>query len=1090
DVDAKHLFWDRDAYHLKVIDWGNAIFLEGDEVTAQGISRQTDIFQVGELLYFILTGGGRLEVPRDAGDEFRVNFGHDAEHIHTRLASIVSRAAHPNPRLRYGSIAELRKDLADFRAPLERERNNILGRVNDRLRRDLSKDELHGVLKLLDNIFALDPGFPPAKVAREEVLNRLSDLEIEADLDAARIYLESANWGRAISVLEELAARARGDSAQQIDLLLDWSRLANDSNVRPFPHTILDAIALIFEGHPDRAAYRLLTENQQNEGARSLQLLLAERISARLTDVLLLRPNLYRLEIALAQLAADGVPVAEPRAALAEITRGLDRLSDPDDASLIRLRDGYTHIADQINGLGHFLETVRDRHSLSNPQLPLSALVRALNAGMALADNVHVVGKQATGSPRDALGALDSCRAIDPANRSWEAVRKMLGGLYELLGAYQEYVPAADASDLEAWLRQTERELQPYVERLFDETLVGMVVGLRMAGQAWQAYADAVIQGNRSAATMALQQATESISTVSPSLAGWLGQLRGIINNATYIERHALYGALGRALADGWENFDRGRLPEAERLGATAVESSRSEAERFAAQRLRDLSELMRDWLERSGIASVKATQATLTKVELLYTADEIGGRDNFAAQMPTKETFLKAMGKGLVDVFARQNTAANRILYTNYLLFGVLAAHDDNIDDARFWRDCAVKALGEFGARHPATRSLEEMLDRRRDLIAAADLLNSISGSHALPSIESSRRALEENPSARSLAQATYSLREIEAAARDWSDGEFRAAGIKLENAIRAIDEIENGAGVTLTAYRAFVMELLGGSAELHAAARRMSNIIERKPDQPDPAVRMAHRQMVDVTARLLGTGYAATLRTWAETYDSFLNVYTDHTLRRSTKLTRLNDLFRALFIDRHPAYSLYRHWYTVTEGSPEFPAPPTDEPMPRIAEEADVTVPDDEGYVPRRTQRERDDAGGDDDARPRRGRPGLLIIGGGLLLLIVAVIVIGGGIGGSGGTPTPDSALIAAQSQTAQQVAAVFTEDATADLVPSETAPPTEVFTATQTAPAVIDTLPPRRNETPTPSYTPSITPTWTASPTFTASNTRTPT
>ncbi len=30
-----------------------------------------------------------------------------------------------------------------------------------------------------------------------------------------------------------------------------------------------------------------------------------------------------------------------------------------------------------------------------------------------------------------------------------------------------------------------------------------MVVGLRMAGQAWQAYADAVIQGNRSAATLA-----------------------------------------------------------------------------------------------------------------------------------------------------------------------------------------------------------------------------------------------------------------------------------------------------------------------------------------------------------------------------------------------------------------------------------------------------------------------------------------------------------------------------------------------------------------------------------------------------------
>lgn len=48
DVDAKHLFWNRDTYRLKVIDWGNAVFLQGDEVTGQGISKQSDIYQVGE----------------------------------------------------------------------------------------------------------------------------------------------------------------------------------------------------------------------------------------------------------------------------------------------------------------------------------------------------------------------------------------------------------------------------------------------------------------------------------------------------------------------------------------------------------------------------------------------------------------------------------------------------------------------------------------------------------------------------------------------------------------------------------------------------------------------------------------------------------------------------------------------------------------------------------------------------------------------------------------------------------------------------------------------------------------------------------
>jgi serine/threonine protein kinase len=135
DVDAKHLFWDQDHYRLKVIDWGNAVFLEGDEITPQGVSRQSDIAQVGELLYFILTGGGRADMPRSAPDDFRLDFGQDAERIAPRLQAIVSRALHPNLRVRYATIADLRRDLADYRQPLARERDTILGRVSERLRR-------------------------------------------------------------------------------------------------------------------------------------------------------------------------------------------------------------------------------------------------------------------------------------------------------------------------------------------------------------------------------------------------------------------------------------------------------------------------------------------------------------------------------------------------------------------------------------------------------------------------------------------------------------------------------------------------------------------------------------------------------------------------------------------------------------------------------------------------------------------------------------------------------------------------------------------------------------------------------------------
>ncbi len=977
------------------------------------------------------------------------------------MQAIVSRAVHPNLRLRYASIAELRKDLSDYRVPLERERNAVIGRVMERLRRDLSRDELNGLLKALEPALANDPGYPASRQALQEIQNRLNDLEVDADLDAARIYMESGSWSRAITVFDELRSRARGDHAALLGLMLDWARILVDTSVQPLPPTVYDAIVLIFEGQSESAARRLLTENVDDDQLRSLQYLLAERITAHLPDVLLLRPNLYRLEVALRHLEADGVTVAEPRAFLVDITHALDELARANGGSLIELRDGYRAVVDQMTALHTFLGTVRAQHQLSNRKLPLSSLERATNAAMALADNMHVIGKQATSSPRDATAALDHSRAIDPLNRAWDSVQRVLNNLYELLGGYQTYVPAADGADLESWLKSAQSDLQPFAERLFDEMLVGMILGLKIAAESWTTYAEATIAGNRIGALTALTQAVDAVSTISPTLAGWLNQTRTAINNAPYVERHALYGVLGRALADGWEHFDRGRLGDAERLGKQAYEIARSDRERFAARRLRDFAEIVRDWVERNGVTDAARTQTVLSKIELLYQPDEIAARDNFAGQMPSKDTFLKAMNKGLTDQFARESTAALRILFLNYVLLGVLDAHDDKLDDALFWRDAAVKTLGDLGAKHPTTHTLEEYVQRRRDLAAAAGLINSINGIHALPTLESSRRALEQNPQAKTLAPALFSLRELEAATRDWSDGEFRAAGTKLENAVRAVDEIESAAGVTLTAYRAFLMGLLTAGAELHANARRMAQVIDSKPEAPNDLVLQTHRHQVEVTTRLLGAAYAGNLRLWQETYEQFLAVYADQTLRRSAKLTRFNDLFRAMFIDRHPAYPLYRHWYNLTEQSPEFPPPPTSEPTPRITEgdaEADEFRP----FVRIESPDMPDDDDDDGDEPPRRRISSgviVLAVGGLLLLILVAVVLIGGGIG-STGTPTPASA--AGSDTTPEVIAAALTDEATD--------PPTA--RPTTAAPVVLATVPVRQTETATLTFTPSDT------------------
>ena len=123
-------------------------------------------------------------------------------------------------------------------------------------------------------------------------------------------------------------------------------------------------------------------------------------------------------------------------------------------------------------------------------------------------------------------------------------------------------------------------------------------------------------------------------------------------------------------------------------------------------------------------------------------------------------------------------------------------------------------------------------------------------------------RKKLDDNPQARILAAGVYSLREVENALRDWSDGEFRPAGIKLENAINAVNEVEQAAQITLTGYRSWLMELQAAAAELHNQSRTMQTAVESKPAEPQDSIRNALRRMVDTTNRLVGDQYTTTLR------------------------------------------------------------------------------------------------------------------------------------------------------------------------------------------------------------------------------------
>ena len=583
---------------------------------------------------------------------------------------------------------------------------------------------------------------------------RLQDIEVAADLDAIRIYMENGNWSRTVSLLDELRRKAQGETAALIGLLLDMAMALVDADVKQTPPAIRDSIELIFDGNPGQAAQALLRQYDDDD-TRQLQWLLAGHISAHYPDILLLRPNLYRLEMGLRQLANEGVPVTELQAVLLEINATLNVISNTGNLALSELRDNYRAIVDGLTALQTLLEAVNTGRDLPDRKLPASALERALYAAMALADNMHVIGKQAASSPRDATTALDNSGLIDPMNRSWDIVGRRLDALYELLGSYQTYVPAADGSDLEGWLKSTHLDLEPFVEYFFDEMLVGMDEGVDIAGKAWVGFANATVQGNRLSAVEALAQATEAVGTISPTLAGWFNQLRTVVSNAQYVERHALFGGLGRALADGWDAFDRGRLSDAEQLALRAAEIAQSDPQRFAAERLRNLSEITRNWVERNGINKADTTKATLVAIEKLYTTSETETLDNFTRQMPSKDTYLKAMGKGLVDLYSRSSTAAVRILFVHYVLLGALDAHDEVLEDAEFWYEASLLTLETHGKRHIAARTLEEFIARRRDILGGAHIINQVNGSHILPNLGNVITQLEENPQSQALSAA-----------------------------------------------------------------------------------------------------------------------------------------------------------------------------------------------------------------------------------------------------------------------------------------------------------------------------------------------
>ncbi|MHB8628955.1 MAG: serine/threonine-protein kinase [Aggregatilineales bacterium] len=912
DADAKHLFWDRANYRLKVIDWGNAVFLDGDARTEPPRPwRAIDATQAAEVLYFILSGGHRLDVGR--GDPTTGL----PDTVSPKLKTVLGRASDPDPSRRYPDVTALRRDVADARRPLEKARDQLIERVQTRLPGATSQNDLTALLETTGEALVADPGFPTARELQTELELRLNRLAIQGDLDAARIYIESGSPVRARALLSETLTRAGESEQPTVHFLLDVAAQLAESKIGTPPAGLAPALDALFRGDPQSAGRALVTTYEARPDAFAQQLLLAERLTLRVPGVALLRPHLARLDQLLIGRSSD-------RGLLMRLTAPLDNLSSSAVHGVQPIREVYAHLAESLDDLaGRWDGDLR------------AAAERAGHAAADIAQLLDVTAQNVLADPTRAGNALWRAGAIDPANPAFDGVNQALNAFHAELETLAGAVPdvSPDSPDaltgLLAWLTDVRAHLAAYEADLPDPQFAALRKGVDDAIANWYEARDALALGGRRPAANAYLHASELIRPLNPIVAGRFEALARQVEDARYVETLSPNAAAGRALAEGWEAWDRGRNADAQAAAERAYAAAQTDGERQAADRLERLATLTAAWFESDGLINRAVTERILTQVNGLLLPAESQLRQKFTDQMPNMTIYVKAMVRGLVEPMRDASSAAGRVLLLDYILRGVLAMLDEEADTVATWREAAARATPNIRL-HPIYQALEQALTRRQLLTTAVGSLNTV---QSLADLPNARQAVRAPVVSAQLDSAEQALRSLDDACRRWGDGDFRAArqiidsaNERIANAERAINAYffypaDSPRYVSLKPFSAWLGTLSAGAEACYAARRVIEQAALIPADQPDPAVESAHRQIVDRTWEALGEEFSSVVRQWRDTYITIRQTYQDPALTKSEKARLFDGHFASLFIDRHPAYAIYRHWQSVIALMPDLP-------------------------------------------------------------------------------------------------------------------------------------------------------------------------
>lgn len=907
DVDAKHLFWDRANYRLKVIDWGNAVFLD-EPGALPTVSRATDIYQVGELLTFILTGGNRLVVETgEDGEHFYVNFGADSERISPRLQAIITRAVHPAPRRRFGTILELRHALNEYRQPLLKARDEIVSRVRKRVRATASVEELTALQAELDAALEMDPGFPEATRLASEIQTLLRQISVQADLEAIRIYLESGNWPRALSLLDDLLPNADPTHEPLIRFLIAASATLDNLEITPPPSGFLPALDLLFSGEAQRAGQTLLTAPEVRVNARQAQWLLAAQLAAHVPEVTLLRPHLFKLRRDL-----EGVP--EGANALALIVSLEEALARAPVPGLTGLHVLYRQVAAGLIDLEHALAPLDGAVADHVYEAALASTRRARAAADAIVALLESVGSNVYGNPAQAGDDLYRAACIDPTSPHFGTLHDYFDEVHQAISALRQSRPRPNGANLAAWFADVEQFLRPYLDDLPEPALHDAARAISTAGERWITVINYLALGRRRPSVLLLREAADNVRAINEHIAAWFGDLANRLPDVPFVEKLSPNQALADVLIAGWSAWDRGDGLTAADSGRAAYNLAQTEGERLAANRLRRLGELLDRWLREGNLQQAECTDEIESETLAVLLSDEEHERQAFAEQMPNTALYLRAMGRGLIAHIQQSSSAGWRALYLHYVLRGALALQADDLDEAEFWRNAAQTCYD--GARtHIAFQVLDRALTGRRLVHTAQQAMNAVARPADLGAV---RSALNAPLAADMLAGVGRAIELIEEALRSWSDGEFYAARGALDG---ALERLQNAASITNLHIEPFLTWLTGlrdAAAQLQQARLSVEQSAVTTSPEPDPALADALAAIVRVTLDRLGPDHAHQVRQWEEMYRAVLDTYTTQRLTRREKLAAFDRHFASLFITRHPAYPLFRHWKSLVEQLP----------------------------------------------------------------------------------------------------------------------------------------------------------------------------